>query len=270
MMPTTLNLADIIATLKDVGIKTGDHLMMHASMVPFYRIDIGIEKASFAIIDAILELIGSRGTLVVPTFTLSFSHSKYYHETHSPSEAMGLLSENVRLNPNAKRTHHPMQSLCSIGYYQKQLDEIMTPSAYMQGSTHDFIYKNNFKLLLLGVDGRAATISHLAEETMNVPYRFNKTLTGDVSFKDKKPLNEWHFFARNLDCNPIINENHTMELLKRKNLWIGAQTHSIPISCCDIKTYMAELLTALEENPYFLVTNADEVKEFCRKKTFER
>ena len=56
---------DISQGLVDLGLKAGDLLMVHSSLS-----SIGfVERGPETIVDCLLDVVGSEGTLVVPTFT---------------------------------------------------------------------------------------------------------------------------------------------------------------------------------------------------------
>ena len=67
---------------------------------------------------------------------------------------------------------------------------------------YDFIYQQDFKILLLATDGRAVTLSHYAEEQAQLPYRHHKEITGRVEFAEGVYPKPWSLFARDLTIDP--------------------------------------------------------------------
>ena len=55
---------EIIAALQEMGLKNGDKVLLHSSLLSLGEVEGGPD----AVIDAFLELLGSEGTLLVPVF----------------------------------------------------------------------------------------------------------------------------------------------------------------------------------------------------------
>ena len=72
-------------------------------------------------LEAIQEVIGAEGTLVVPTFNFGFAQGERYDPADTPSQGMGAFSEFVRQLPEARRTSHPLQSVAVVGRYAADL-----------------------------------------------------------------------------------------------------------------------------------------------------
>ncbi len=72
-------------------------------------------------LEAILEVIGPEGTLIVPTFNFGFAKGEPYDPLTTPSVGMGAFSEFVRRLPGALRTSHPMQSIAVVGRWAADL-----------------------------------------------------------------------------------------------------------------------------------------------------
>ena len=68
MMTDAVTSNDLIEGFREVGLKPGDVVLAHSAMRTFGPIDGGAD----AVIDALREVTGPRGTVVVPTFT--FAH----------------------------------------------------------------------------------------------------------------------------------------------------------------------------------------------------
>ena len=68
MIPLTRD--DTAAALRELGLRSGDIVFLHSSLRSMGTVDGG----SDAVVDAFLEVLGSKGTLAVPVFT--FCHGK--------------------------------------------------------------------------------------------------------------------------------------------------------------------------------------------------
>ena len=146
----------VLDCLRALRIETGDGLLIHSAVQFLGRPAGGVQ----IYLDAILEIIGSQGTIVAPTFNFGFARGERYHPQETPSAGMGAFSELVRGHPQARRTSHPMQSVAVLGRWAEDLARRDTPSAFDPGSAFERMLELNFKLLLLGADAKAVSMFH--------------------------------------------------------------------------------------------------------------
>ena len=63
--------SDIIQSLKELGLRQGDIVLVHSSLKSFGYVEGGADT----VIDAFLEVVGETGTLVMPTLSIK----NFYH-----------------------------------------------------------------------------------------------------------------------------------------------------------------------------------------------
>ncbi|MBK7967281.1 MAG: AAC(3) family N-acetyltransferase [Bacteroidetes bacterium] len=97
---------DLIAGLKKIGITEGDVLLVHSSLSK-----IGfVHGGPTAVIQALLETIGSTGTLLMPSFPAKGRNKDYLNANpvfdvlNTPS-AMGIITEEFRQMPRVKEAY---------------------------------------------------------------------------------------------------------------------------------------------------------------------
>ena len=160
---------DISKGLRDVGLKSGDVVLVHSAMRTFGQIENGAET----VIAALLEVLGENGTLVVPTFT-------YIHEVEenpvidpvADVSEMGIITETVRLRPDASRSIAYRHSLAAVGKRARVITDIDPAlSEFDPRSSFGVLLSLNARILLLGVTYSSSTTHHLAEFACEVPYR---------------------------------------------------------------------------------------------------
>jgi aminoglycoside 3-N-acetyltransferase len=195
----TVTAADVIRSLREVGINSGDTLFVHSRILAFGR-PVGLRtKEEFAnfFIEAILSVLGPEGTLIVPTFTLSFCRNGVFNSVTSESE-VGLLSKVFRRRKDTIRTTNPIYSVAVAGKDKEYYLTAGTTNCTGKGSILDLIHRRGLvKILLLGLDNPVTTQFHYVEEQAGVPYRHRKTFTGladgkavaiDVYVRDRRCL----------------------------------------------------------------------------------
>lgn len=162
---------DIVAGLADLGLRAGDTAVVHSSLSSFGRIEGGAET----VIDALLEVLGATGTLVVPAFNAD--PGDFDAET-TPSQT-GAITEALRHRKGAIRSQHPTHSVVAIG----RLADIITENhekvdAFARGSALFKVLQANGRILQLGTDQTTNSMIHVAEEIAGAPYLDRQRLVG--------------------------------------------------------------------------------------------
>ena len=177
-----LSQSDIAEGLRRVGLKGGDIALVHSAMRTFGYIEGGAPTA----VDALLEVLGPRGTLVVPTFT--FAHeaedAPIIDPRKDPSE-MGIISETARLRPDALRSTAFRHSFAGIGPRARVITEVdPSLSSFDLRSSFGVMLALNTQVLLFGMTYSSSTSHHFAEWVCDVPYRRTIPMTVKVRRAD--------------------------------------------------------------------------------------
>jgi|WetSurMetagenome_2_1015567.scaffolds.fasta_scaffold17174_2 aminoglycoside N3'-acetyltransferase len=108
--------AELLNSLRLLGLKQGMTVMVHSSVSRLGFVSGGPQT----IIDALCEIVGSKGCVMMPTFSMSGSMKEYLEagETfdclRTPSHS-GLLTETFRNMPGVIRSLHPTNSVAGWG-----------------------------------------------------------------------------------------------------------------------------------------------------------
>ena len=160
--------SDIVAGLRELGIAAGDVLFVHSSLSAFGYVAGGADAA----IDALLEAVGTRGTLVLPTFTWAAFHAAtdVRFDLAETACETGRIPETFRKRPGVARSTHICHSVAALGPAAGYaLGEGV--SSFGRGSSFDRLYRLDSWNLMLGVSFNSCTALHSAEELERVPYR---------------------------------------------------------------------------------------------------
>jgi aminoglycoside 3-N-acetyltransferase len=172
-----LRLDEIVRGLRALGLARGDVVLVHSSLSSLGYVEGGAE----AVIEALLEAVGSQGTVVVPTLTgseaLDADHPPIYDPDETPCWT-GRIPETFRQRSDAIRSLHPTHSVAAVGARACELtvghEHSLTPCG--PNSPYGRIARANGRILLLGVDHEVNTTFHLVEETVGVPYHMQPGL----------------------------------------------------------------------------------------------
>ena len=248
----------VAETLAQLGIQPGDGLLVHSAVQFLGRPAGGLQ----IYLDALLDTIGSSGTLVVPTFNFDFTQGVPYDPAQTPSRDMGAFSEFVRLQPQARRTLHPMQSIAAIGCHAEDLAFRDTPSAFGPGSAFERMLELDFKLLLLGADARAVSMFHYCEQRCNVPYRYWKEFSGQVRTAAGWQTRAYQLYVRHqimqgeARLQPELTLDPVVEWMQARRQWRSLPLNYGSLTTCRLRAFVAGVDRFLTEDPWSLVTNA--------------
>jgi len=242
---------DIEDTLRAVGIKKDDILFSHMNLGFFGIPEGGLnEENLFKIFyNAIFNVIGNEGVLIVPTFTYSFTSKEKYFDIENTPSKMGFFAEKLRQLPNSIRTNDPIFSVSMIGNVKKLFPAEVNVSeeCFGKNSIWDLMYENNAKICNFNFDA-GSTYIHYVEKMHNVDYRFNKEFEGITKINGIEQKQKVTFFCRKLEFLPdftkfdkYVKEHH---IAKVETLGRGTV---LMISCKDTYDTFAKLYQENEE-----------------------
>jgi aminoglycoside 3-N-acetyltransferase len=160
----------IIKDLIQLGLGKGDVVFLHSSL---RRIGY-VEGGAATIIDAIIEVLGSSGTIIVPTFSLNKSIYKtcmdktYIFDPLTTGTTIGIIPSTFLKYPDIYRSIHPTHSVSAIGKDAEYITEAhhLAPSIFGLDSPWDRLMKLDGKIFALGLKMGSNTFSHAFEDRM--------------------------------------------------------------------------------------------------------
>jgi aminoglycoside 3-N-acetyltransferase len=175
----------LITHLAACGLDAGQTVLVHTRLSA-----LGWVVGAQAVIQALLQVLGPTGTLMMPTQTWKnldpFSgvhgpvpeawwptiraHWPAYDPATTPSIGMGVVAELFRTWPGAQRSHHPVRSFAALG---PQAERLIATHAledpFGETSPVGQLYALDGFILLLGTDHSRNTSLHLAEHRADYP-----------------------------------------------------------------------------------------------------
>lgn len=164
------SLESLIRDFKHCGLKAGDSVLVHSS---FSKIGF-VQGGPKTIIDALLQVIGPEGNLLMPSspnagYQLDYIRNlKAFDVANEPSK-MGAITEYFRKIPGVKRSESPTEPVCCFGpkadwFTGGHLGEL-TP--YTEKSPFARLAQVNGKILYIGVTlDNAGTSLHVSEDAI--------------------------------------------------------------------------------------------------------
>jgi aminoglycoside 3-N-acetyltransferase len=180
--------ASLAKDLEALGLTVGDTVLLHSSLRALGFVAGGVH----AVLQALLDVLGSSGTLVVPTHTpdntdpAAWRHPPVpeawwsvirqstpgFDPARTPSRWMGVIAETVRTWPGAVRSRHPQCSFAALGAHAGDVVAVHAlADALGEESPLGAVYRLDGKVLLLGCGYDSSTSLHLAEYRQADPPR---------------------------------------------------------------------------------------------------
>ena len=124
------------------------------------------------VVDALLEVLGPAGTLVVPTFTdeIAMDPNFVFDPLNTPS-LVGAISEAARRRPGARRSLHGWHSIAAMGPLADAIVREVGSSPWLPDGPMPKIIDHGGMFMLLGVPYQRLTLVHLMEWECGVAYR---------------------------------------------------------------------------------------------------
>ncbi|MAG35888.1 MAG: hypothetical protein CL878_06560 [Dehalococcoidia bacterium] len=157
---------DLLAGFRRVGIHPGDTVYCHSSLSKFGYVEGGTET----VIEALLMVVGPRGTLAAPAGTYSLKNvpRPVFDVRNTPSE-LGTISEAIRRR-STHRSHHLLESVSALGLRAAELTATHSVTNCGRESPFQKLIAWDAQILLLGVSHNANTTVEAVEEELGLEY----------------------------------------------------------------------------------------------------
>jgi len=201
---------------KALGIKHGSIIIMHSSLS-----EIGWTIGGpVAVIKALMEVLTSEGTLIMPTFSgdntdpsqwenppvpkswwdIIRKEMPAYHKEITPPRNMGIIVDTFRKWPHVIRSNHPVSSFAAWG---KQA-ELITKEHHLvtdlgEDSPLARIYDLDGQILLVGVNHENNSSLHLSEYRSNYPNKQYGLNGSAMLINNERKWVEWKELDHNTD-----------------------------------------------------------------------
>lgn len=224
----------VIEQLRELGVRDGAVLVVHTS----FRAVGPVEGGPAGLIDALRDVLGPGGTLVMPSMT---GGRQPYDAATTPTREMGIVAETFWKLPGVLRGDHPTSTFAAIG---PEAAAIVAPQplspAHGIDSPVGRVYVRDGQILLLGVDNSSNTTIHLAESLADVPYR---TTEDAIILADGQPRHIT-YWETNHCCRRFSLAGDWLRAAGLQREGIVGQARSTLVSARDLVRVVVERLCA--------------------------
>jgi len=223
----------IIEDLKRLGLNKGETIIVHSSLSSIGWICGG----AISLIEALIEVVGSEGTVIMPSHSSGNSDPKDwnyppvpkswwqdirdnippFNPSITPTRGLGITPELFRTFPKVIRSNHPQLSFSAWGKNAKKITENHNLDLGMgNNSPLAKIYKLDGKILFIGTNFETNTSFHLAE--YRVPNPKIEKVGASILINGKAKWLEYNEVNYDEDCFEEIGKDFekTAKILKGK------------------------------------------------------
>lgn len=257
---------EILFALKELGIKEGDTICVHSSLLKIGKILKKPNELLEDIVKILCESVGidlddlenPKGTILMPTFTFGFCDSfntgevAIYDKLNSKTHT-GVLSEYFRKLNGVIRTDDPIFSFALLGK-EKEKYNFKIKTCLGKGSVLEKMLDNNVKIVFFGDSSVGYTFFHYTEEYMKIPYRYHKDFSGIlIDEQGKEHKCKARFFVRKLDQKSSVNTKKLQNTLLSENVIKSIKFGGGDIAVTSCQECFKIVKQYLEKDPYCFV-----------------
>jgi len=198
----------------------------------------------------------SNGTILVPSFTYSATKGEIFDVSNTPSE-VGLFSEKFRLLDGVQRSQHPIFSVCALGKYSDYFTSAVVDECFGEGTFFDRLYNQNVKIVTLGCALERITFVHFVEQRLDIPYRYLKKFSAQVTDSAITKKFDVSYFVRDLEIDAQLNLASFEYAALRENKIIVKPFGRFKAKIISSKDFFEVASKMLMEDQYALVRGTD-------------
>lgn len=258
---TSYSPKDIVRAFREAGIEAGDTIFLSCFLSSLGRLEGASSKEIFcaSYLSSIFEVLGSSGTLVVPTYTQQVGRFgvPYIHET-TPTP-YGEFYELIRSRPGAVRSFHPVFSLTAMGAKAAQICGEVDASGFGVNSAFGYLFRSGGKSLSLGFELSSGNIvkgAHYVETTYGAPYTYNKILDADVYKKGQKSSKVFVLNVPYRNVGVEFDFSRYTQTLNERGLLRSAKLGEGILFACDLNEQLRVGYELLDEDVYAFLEKA--------------
>lgn len=230
-----------------------EHVILHVNLKAIKKKGTTYSETALSLIKLVQNQ--QPASIIIPTFTYSFTKTHLFNLFDTPSE-VGKFSEEIRLFHDKEfRTRDPIFSVIDILNFGFQTSE-WNEDAFGKNSIWQFWNDKNGIIINIGLDTIVSTQIHYIEKQSKVPYRENILIQGtavDTVAKSKTTEFEsdinYQYFARNLDINAKWDRPKILSVLKRHNTVKEYDWNNSNLRCFRAKNIRNILQPIMEKEP---------------------
>lgn len=187
------------------------------------------------IIERLLSAARPDTTLLISAFNFEYPHRKVFEPQFAPVQTGAFGATLLNQHPQ-NRMIHPFYSYLVFGAKTETILTKQFVHSTGPGSIMEWVINQNTQLIAIGhFYSKSIPFIHHTEHLANVPYRYNKTFSGDIIQHQQRTPMTCSFYVRDLETCRFSSLTRLGDLhLRAHNV---VQTTLLPLSYGNILAY---------------------------------
>jgi aminoglycoside 3-N-acetyltransferase len=243
---------ELVKVFKKIGLKRNDVVLCHSNVIElgFPKGKISKKNIFQTIFNAFFDVIKNTGTLIVPSYTYSFTKKEIFDPEKSKN-ICGLFSEELQKKKNVSRYLDPNQSFLVYGKNKNFFCKNPSNNSYDENSMWARLIKKNAKICNLNLNA-GSTFIHYVERKIGVNYRFDKTFKGKIKYgKSQKNLKST-LFVRKMNKKSLAQFEVFTQLALINNYYKKTNLGKGFIGQISCKNVFKLIKSEIKKSKYFL------------------
>ena len=235
-----LDKKDIVEAFKKCGIQQGSVLMLHSDAIFLAQTRHMPKEDRYALLfEALNEVLGPEGTLIIPTFTYSATKGELFTVEETPS-TVGELTEYFRKLPDVQRSRDPIFSVAVRGKKVEKFANAEVGDTFGEDSIFGLLDRHDAWIACLACSFDRITYTHYVEQKAGVDYRYFKNFTYEIVKKNEKERNTVRYFVRDLKRESTIKLDLLKARLEKIDKLYQSEMGKFLLSCVQSKIFRDE------------------------------
>ncbi len=255
-----LHTSDIVAAFQRCGVTPGDVLFLHCDAIVLAQLPpMSATERYEVFFQAMNELLGPEGTLVLPSFTYSFTKGEIFDVEHSPS-IVGALTEYFRTRPGTVRSRDPLFSVVSTGALAAEFAASSSDDSFGPESAFALLDKHNAWIACLGCGFDRITFTHYLEQQAQVDYRYFKHFSGTIQDAAGCHAHTTRYFVRVLERESGIHLGHLRAHLEQQGQLACTTLGRIGLTALRSRAFLHYGHALLAQHPNILIQEGKDLE----------
>jgi aminoglycoside 3-N-acetyltransferase len=250
-----ISLEDLVVFFKKLGLSPGSTVLVHSDLRALIRsLDVAkIKDAPRVLYEAMIQVLGKEGTLIIPTFNFDFCKGVSFDVRNTKSQ-MGIFTEYVRNLKESRRVLHPIYSFSIVGRLADELGGLRYKSSYGRDSVFGKLRDLDGKIMIINLPyNHSMTFFHHVEEMEGCTYRYFKEFKGKITDHEGRTYEDtFIMLVRDLDKGVMTQVEPMGKVLEEQGVVniekLGKAVFKL-VSANDVYRITAQ---KMKEDPYLL------------------
>jgi len=237
---------EILSGFQNIPLTSSRIIMVHSSYKSLGDVEGGVET----IIDALLDFVGPKGTVLLPTFNFTEWTEQHYFDISETPSKMGIIGEIARNRKDAIRTPHPIYSFTALGKEKVSFAKCDDARAFGDNSVFGRFHRMNGVIISIGLPWNSTfSMHHYVEYQTGCNYRRTKHFSGIYVDRNGEPLVKTYTMHVRKDFDVITDIEKGMDDLFNKGVIKATSVGKATVHYSTAQDFFDHMSLIVKNNP---------------------